>query len=125
MTDLDRKDQDQDDAGLETLFALARAPVDPPSRELMARILADAAAVDSGRTQMAPQAARGGLFSGLMAALGGWPALGGLAAATVAGLWIGIAPPSGLTGLTDAVWGTSTTISVFSVDDVLGSEGQG
>lgn len=42
-----------------------------------------------------------GWFSGL----GGWPGLGGLAAVTVAGFWIGVASPAGLFGL---VGGTET-----------------
>lgn len=33
------------------------------------------------------------LFARLGAALGGWPAVGGLAAASCAGFWIGFSPP--------------------------------
>ncbi|MWD30223.1 hypothetical protein E0K89_022405, partial [Aquicoccus sp. SCR17] len=28
--------------------------------------------------------------------LGGWPALGGLTAATLAGVWLGVSPPQGV-----------------------------
>lgn len=134
MTDLEKdrddghedgRDDGRDDGALMTLFAEARETGAVPSDDLMARILADAAAVDAAR-HPAPETPGTGFWAGLVAAVGGWPGLGGLAAATVAGLWIGIAPPSGLSGLADAVFGSSSTsvsVSVFSVDDVLGSEG--
>lgn len=33
------------------------------------------------------------MLAQLVVAIGGWPALGGLVAASAAGLWVGIAPP--------------------------------
>lgn len=66
----------------------------------MARVLADAEAVQAGFDSAAvpdrQPARRPGLLAQLGAALGGWPAVAGLAAASVCGLWIGISPPAGL-----------------------------
>ena len=36
------------------------------------------------------------LMSRIARAFGGWPALGGLAAATCAGFWIGFSPPAAI-----------------------------
>ncbi|WP_264212859.1 hypothetical protein [Leisingera thetidis] len=80
---------------LEDLFAAARA--EPPAlpQSLTAAILADAAHAQSGFQAAAPgRAARQPLWRQLIEAIGGWPAIGGLAAASAAGLWIGMAPPS-------------------------------
>jgi hypothetical protein len=112
------------DDDLDDLFAAARADTLVPSDALMARIAADAASVAAARRRPAVRAQRGGLLSGLFAALGGWPALGGLAAATVAGFWIGVAPPVGLQSLTSTVFGdVDVTVSLFASDDIVGSEG--
>ncbi|NVK15117.1 MAG: hypothetical protein HWE35_13190 [Rhodobacteraceae bacterium] len=80
---------------LDGLFAVARN--EPPALpdHLSAAILADAARVQPGGQPAAPaRAARQPLWRQLAEALGGWPALGGLAAASAAGLWIGVAPPA-------------------------------
>ncbi|WP_291729535.1 hypothetical protein [Leisingera sp. F5] len=90
MADTDKALQELDD-----LFAAARS--EPPALpdRLNAAILADAARAQAGFQAAAPaQAPRQPLWRQLIEALGGWPALGGLAAASAAGLWIGIAPPS-------------------------------
>ena len=74
---------DRTDDGLEALFAAARARDDRPPGALVARVLADAQAVQPGRTGL----------GGLLRALGGWPSAAGLAAASVAGVAIGFAAP--------------------------------
>ena len=60
----------------------------------------------------------------VMQAIGGWPALGGLATATVMGIWIGVNPPVALDGVT-AVFDTDTAeFEFWSNDfDVVLSEG--
>ncbi len=93
-----------EDAFLETLFEearSARAPREPGvPPELLARVLADAEAVQAGfDTAALPErqpARRPGLLAQLGAALGGWPAFAGLAAASVCGLLVGLSPPQGL-----------------------------
>lgn len=87
---------DEDQLALDAFFAAGRAAAPDPSEALLARILADAAEVQVSATAAA-DARRGrgpfGLWAGLLAALGGWPAVAGLASAAVAGFWIGAAQP--------------------------------
>lgn len=115
----------KDNAALEALFASARAERAVPGPDLMARILADAAQATAERQAATVPAAlpRAGFLTGLWSVLGGWGGAGGLAAATAAGVWLGIAPPQGLDSLTTAVFGTSDTVSLFASDDLLGTEG--
>lgn len=112
MTELD---------ALDALFAQARTTQMPPVDGLMARIMADAVQVTQDR-QVLAAAPNGpvrspGIFAGLIAALGGWPALGGLAVVAATGLYLGVAPPAGLTAIGQAVWGETVTVSL---DDPLG-----
>lgn len=111
-----------EDQALEALFAAARAEQTAVSSDLMARILADAAAAATER-HLQPEPARPGLVATIWAALGGWGGAGGLAMATAAGVWIGVAPPSGLETVTSAVFGSSESLSLFASDDILGVEG--
>ena len=85
------------------LVAAAKDVAQEPSEGLMARVLADAEAMQPKAAPVARPQPRRGLFSALVEALGGWPSLGGLAAATVAGVWIGFVAtpailPDGLAG---------------------------
>jgi len=87
------------------LAAAAKDAAQAPSGDLMARVLADAEAMQPQAASLAP-APRRGVLAGIVSALGGWPSLGGLAAATVAGVWIGFSAtpvilPDGLAGLVD------------------------
>ncbi|UWQ61617.1 hypothetical protein K3723_12155 [Leisingera caerulea] len=80
---------------LEDLFAAARSQRPGMPAPLNAAILADAAREQTGFRAARPErAVRQPLWRQLIEAIGGWPAMGGLAAASAAGLWIGIAPPS-------------------------------
>lgn len=101
---------------LDRLLAEARGSgEDPPLTDaLMARIVADAAA-EMPRRRPAPASSRL-----LLAALGGWAAVSGLAAATVAGLWLGIAPPPALDAL---LAGDAVTVSLLPDYDTLAGEG--
>lgn len=92
-------DRDHDiDGELEGFFSAAREVRPAPDEALMARIVADALAVQDGLQpdalpeSSAPTGRRG--LGGLWSILGGWPAMAGLATATVAGLWFGFSPPS-------------------------------
>ncbi len=66
----------------------------------------------------------GGWLANLLAPIGGWPAVAGLATATVAGGWIGYASGDGLSGLTgDAIsagGGADLGEFMLSYDDLLG-----
>ncbi|KIC07764.1 hypothetical protein RA19_21775 [Leisingera sp. ANG-M1] len=114
MADTDKALQE-----LEDLFAAARAERPAVPDRLSAAILEDAARELPGSRSAAPRRrARQPLWRQLAEAVGGWPALGGLAAASAAGLWIGIAPPSfvpdpvALAGYEDS----STTVPFDSYD---------
>ena len=100
---------------LDDLFASARAQTTQPSDELMARVLADAVAVQSAQSAFA-DAAPPGLWDRMLDVLGGWPAISGLAAATVAGVWIGVAPPSTVQDLTADIVGDEVSVGLWSPD---------
>lgn len=103
-------DERRDEAMLAALFAQARTVGPEPSDGLMARVIADAEAVQALRRK--PVAARPGPFASALAALGGWGAVSGLVAATLTGVWIGIA---GVGGLGSALTGASgaETVTLF------------
>ncbi|WP_341641031.1 hypothetical protein [Phycobacter sp. K97] len=96
-------DTEDDLNGLDALFAEARQNRPEMPDNLTARILADAAsvqaahqgamAVQRGPMGQAPRAAALRLWHQFWRAVGGWPAMAGMATACGAGLWIGLAPP--------------------------------
>lgn len=116
MDDTDRKDE------LETLFELARD--EPVPQALMARVLDDALSVqaelEAANTATA-RASAGGLFSGIWAALGGWPAATGLVTATVAGVWIGFSPSLGVADAMASALGAESSQS-YVIDFATGFE---
>lgn len=92
------RERHSDDDGLEALFEAARRGAPAPSRALMERIAADALR-EMPRETPGARAAGPALRSRLAEVFGGWQGLGGLAAASAAGLWIGyagLADPVGL-----------------------------
>lgn len=102
---------------LDDLLAQARSVTPAPSNDLMARVLADADAVQPA--PVVTPVSRAGLWPRLMDAVGGWPAVSGLAAATVAGIWVGVAPPASVSDLTATLIGDEVSISLFSTDLML------
>lgn len=113
MTDTDRIEID-----LDRCLSEARDCPPAPPADLAARVLADAMEVQAGLTGPAPrpQPRRPGLWQQLVEALGGWPALGGLAAACAAGVWMGVSPPQ---ILPDPVTFVQNRMSATSDLDVL------
>ncbi|SNY57089.1 hypothetical protein SAMN06297129_3324 [Pseudooceanicola antarcticus] len=70
----------------------------------------------------------GGFWGQLSRALGGLPALAGLGAVAVAGLWIGVMPPDALESSLETLLGSSVSSNPYLVDsttafDFLDSEG--
>lgn len=102
---------------LDDLFATARAVTLPPDDALIARVLADAA------RPLLPRQVKEPLLVQLRAMIGGWPAFGSLAAATVAGVWIGIAPPPVVEDYALSLLGDTVNIGLFS-DDFLTETGE-
>ncbi len=111
-----------DDKILEAAFAQARVPDAMPSEALMDRIMMDA---DSVLADAMPvlERPRQGLGAMLLDAIGGWPSFSGLAAATVAGLWIGVAPPAALTDLSATYFGSTIEVPLWEGDVFAGLEG--
>ncbi|MEL7026010.1 MAG: hypothetical protein AAGO57_02105 [Pseudomonadota bacterium] len=108
MSDL-KKETD----ALDAFFDAARAE---PSADLMARVLADADAVQPVVAAPARRPEREGWFS----IFGGWPALAGLATATVAGIGIGIADPTTVGDLAFFAVGDTYDFSTIGTDIELG-----
>jgi len=118
------------DKALQAFFAEARHASPEPSAELLARVLADAeaeqarqAATGGGRAAKggAGTAVAGSAWRGLRDILGGWGGIGGLAAAGVAGLWIGFSGVGTLGMATADLWGGGGTIddAGFATGDLL------
>jgi hypothetical protein len=89
------------DAPLEELFDTARRTRPDAPVALQAAILADAVLLQKTRSEVLAATQTAGrhspvhrLWRQFAAAVGGWPAIGGMAAASLTGLWIGLAPPS-------------------------------
>lgn len=103
------------DTGLDAFFAAAADdPILPPG-DLMARVEAEALA-EMPRAG-AVVASQPGLLAQLMGALGGWPAVAGLAAACVTGVWIGASSPDSL----QSVWtATEAGLDGIGMDPVSG-----
>lgn len=93
------RDTDQTDTDLDFFLEAVRKDRFDAEPALLARVLADAEAAQAEFSTLedadAKVTRRGGLAA-FLTALGGWPAAAGLSAATVAGVWIGVAPPTGL-----------------------------
>lgn len=102
MSDPQMKTDAEIDGALEGFFAAGRNAAPEPSAAFLARVLAEAEAVQAGfgagERRAAP--ARQGLWSGVLAALGGWGGAGGLASAAMAGVWLGFAGVQGSGTLT-------------------------
>ena len=107
---------DPNDDFLDDLFATARRGDPVPGDDLVTRILADSDAVQDSWATPATPTVELGLWARMLDVIGGWPALGGLAAATIAGVWVGIAPPAGVTDLTAGIWGEAVTVPLTSTD---------
>jgi len=104
------------DKELDDFFAAARGAPEP-SEDLMARVLADAAALQPEARGFAPvDVPQPGLWASVMEMIGGWPALSGVAAAGVAGLWLGVAPPASIEDFAAGVLGTGTAVNFVGED---------
>jgi len=104
---------------LDLLFAQARKTPGQVPTGLTHRIVADAQDVQVGFAT-APDIADGrGLWAQLLAALGGWPTMGGLVTACAVGVWIGLAPPSFLPDPAQFVTGQVSDIDLIGMDDLV------
>lgn len=109
---------------LDALLAKAARTRPALPEALQARILADAAALQP-RPPAAARAVRQGWLATLADILGGSGALAGMAAAALAGLYIGVSQPAPLTALTSALWNETPLDSLDllpGVDALLAQE---
>lgn len=106
-----------DDKKLDALFGEVRSDPVEPSSDIMARVLADAAAMQP--VAAAQSVAKNPLGSRILSAIGGWPALSGVAAAGVAGLWIGLVPPDAVDVWMAEALGQSTEVSLIDEFSIL------
>ena len=107
---------------LDEFFEAARRTAPEPSAELLSRVARDAAA-ETVRRQAAQSRLRP-VWRGVFDGLGGWPALAGLATATVAGVWIGVADPLNLDPLSlMGAGGFDTSALSSGYDDIAWGEG--
>jgi hypothetical protein len=102
---------------LDDLFAQARDTTPVPSDALMARVITDADAAQP--RPVAASVTRPGVVARILDAIGGWPAVSGLAMATVAGIWVGVAPPASVQDMTAAMMGDELSIDLFATDFIL------
>jgi len=115
-----------DDTELNAIFAQMKEQPVVVRDALLDRIMMDADSVLAERVDAEPEMESGssqGIGAMLLDAIGGWPSFGGLAAATVAGLWIGVSPPESLNNLSAAFWGSTIEVPLLENDAIFGLEG--
>lgn len=105
MTDPAQKD-------LDDLLSQIAQQAPPVPSDLMARVLIDA---DQLQPQMTVRKSRG-MWANVLDIIGGWPAFSGIAMAGMAGLWIGVAPPTGLDTIASDLLGETQTVDLFGAD---------
>lgn len=101
-------DREQNEDGLEALFAEARAHPPRVPGGLVTRVLDDA--------QRVQPAGAGAVARGWWRMLGGLPGMGGLVTATCVGFWLGVAPPAGVPDLADQILGQQVLAEETAVD---------
>ncbi|SPF78083.1 hypothetical protein [Pseudoprimorskyibacter insulae] len=89
---------------LDTYFTAARDDAPLPSGDFMARMQAMALAEQPVRQVDTPAPS---WWQQILSGIGGWPAIAGLAAATVAGVWIGAVPPEAMSDSVSDLFGVS------------------
>ena len=107
-----------DDAQLEAFFEAGREDVPELSDSFMAALLQDADLAQPQPAALAPPRVKRSLWQDIIAQIGGWPALAGMATATVAGVWIGFAAPDQLETLSGGVLLVGDYASVDTIYDV-------
>ncbi|MFN4153122.1 MAG: dihydroorotate dehydrogenase [Paracoccaceae bacterium] len=109
------------EAGLDALFAQAQAHPPLPDADFMARVMADARALQPRAPRRAP--VRPGLWARLAAALGGAIAVAGLGTAAMAGLVIGYVQPDPMVSFAGSIgFGVTESLDLLPGFDALLSE---
>ncbi len=113
-------EKDSENKLVDVLLDVAKDDAPRPSNDLMARVLADAVTTQAGFARVPPQTPTPPIWHDLFRFLGGWPAMAGLATATVAGVWLGVFPPGFLPDATDAYLGLDDAVYLIDTDVGLG-----
>ncbi|MDA9208364.1 hypothetical protein N9O61_05705 [Octadecabacter sp.] len=110
---------------LEQTFAQMTAKDVPLSDGLMDRIMLDADQVLAGSMPAVEPRLETtqGLGAALLDAIGGWMSFGGLTAAAMIGLWVGVFPPDLLYEYSTGVWGDTIEVPLLESDVFSGLEG--
>ncbi|WP_254443439.1 hypothetical protein [Ruegeria atlantica] len=103
----------EDNMELDQLFAQARQAQPALSDNLAVRILTDAEAVRLERLK--PSAPRRSVWARLVEGIGGWQSMGGLVAASAAGVWIGFAAPDFLPDPATILYPEDTSFAVANL----------
>ena len=112
-------DKQMSDESLDALFAEMARDTPQPSDDLLSKIIADAEAAQPDLMPMPQPAQQRGIVQQILDALGGWPALGGLATATVAGVYIGFVQPDLMNFHSEATEDVEFTSTALWPDDGL------
>ena len=109
-----------DDDMLNAAFADLRETPPPASDDLMTRVMQDADRMlaQNLRSRVAPT-----FREMLRDIIGGWPQLGGLAAATVAGVWLGVAQPGVMRDLSVGFHDSTIEVPMLDSDIFAALEG--
>lgn len=102
---------------LDVFFEASKAAQPEASDALMARIMADAVALQPEPVVVSSPTPVG-LWGRISDAMGGWPSMAGLATAAAAGLWIGIDTPTLADGVMSLYFETETEAAFLNVDTV-------
>ncbi|MCU9838486.1 hypothetical protein OEZ49_11975 [Ruegeria sp. WL0004] len=114
---------------LDELLVAARFSRQDIPDDLVGRILTDADRIQTNRyagPRAVAERREPGLWRQLLNSLGGWPGLGGMAAACATGVWIGMFPPDILPDPSDLVFQTQSDgelLGYYGLVDVLGGDG--
>ena len=116
------------DVELDQTFAEMVATPIVPSEGLMDRIMLDADQVLAGFDAGGVAALKAepvvqGLGAALLDAIGGWMSFGGLSAAAMTGLWIGVFPPDVLYDYSAGAWGDTIEVPLLESDVFAGLGG--
>ena len=103
---------------LDAVLAQARCADVAVTDALMARVLADAAREQARLPVQAVRLRGSGPVAWLHDLIGGWPALGGVLAAGLAGLWVGVAPPEAVETLAAGFLGQTQAVTFLPETDL-------
>ncbi len=100
---------------LDALLAGLRAQTPSVPDALIARITQQAEIEQKAFMTAPAKTTRRGVLRQFIQALGGWPALGGLATAACAGIWLGINPPQSMALAAETYLGIENAVTLLDM----------